>query len=99
MNQKGYKLFNLKTKRTYVSRDVLFYEHVFPYSFLTENDYHLFVDSIRPYCDINNIYDRHSQEPSENSSDSTDIVEENEPSQVTYTCNDQVPLRRSLRQS
>ncbi|GKB65306.1 retrovirus-related pol polyprotein from transposon TNT 1-94 [Tanacetum coccineum] len=31
-HQKGYKLLNLLTKKKFVSRDVQFYEHVFPYS-------------------------------------------------------------------
>lgn len=30
-NQKGYKLYNLLTHTTFVSRDVRFHEHVFPY--------------------------------------------------------------------
>lgn len=31
-NQKGYKLLNLKTKSFFVSRDVVFEEHVFPFA-------------------------------------------------------------------
>ena len=31
-HQKGYKLLNLLTHRRFVSRDVVFYEHIFPYS-------------------------------------------------------------------
>ena len=31
LHQKGYKLMNLLTKQVYVSRDVQFYEHIFPY--------------------------------------------------------------------
>jgi len=29
--QKGYKLLNLMTNKTFVSRDVIFYEHIFPF--------------------------------------------------------------------
>ncbi|XP_071739103.1 uncharacterized protein [Rutidosis leptorrhynchoides] len=31
-HQKGYKLYNLQTHSTFVSRDVKFFEHIFPYS-------------------------------------------------------------------
>lgn len=31
--QKGYKLYNLKTKSILISRDVIFHESIFPYSF------------------------------------------------------------------
>ncbi|GKG14329.1 cysteine-rich receptor-like protein kinase 8, partial [Tanacetum coccineum] len=31
-HQKGYKLYNLLTKTKFVSRDVQFYEEIFPYS-------------------------------------------------------------------
>ncbi|GKC90760.1 cysteine-rich receptor-like protein kinase 8 [Tanacetum coccineum] len=32
LHQKGYKLYNLQTHSVFVSRDVVFYEHVFPFS-------------------------------------------------------------------
>ena len=39
--QKGYKLFNLLTKQTFVSRGVNFHEHIFPYkTSATENYLH-----------------------------------------------------------
>lgn len=30
-NQKGYKLYDLNTHQTFLSRDVLFFEHIFPF--------------------------------------------------------------------
>ncbi|GJR48483.1 cysteine-rich receptor-like protein kinase 8 [Tanacetum coccineum] len=32
LHQKGYKLYNLQTHFVFVSRDVVFYEHMFPFS-------------------------------------------------------------------
>lgn len=37
--QKGYRLYNVDTKHDFVSRDMIFYEHVFPFSAsYNEND-------------------------------------------------------------
>lgn len=36
-HQKGYKLLNLLTNQTFVSRDVKFYEHIFPYLLSKKN--------------------------------------------------------------
>lgn len=35
--QKGYRLYNLKTKTTFISRDVCFHERCFPYRFSNSN--------------------------------------------------------------
>lgn len=32
LGKKGYKLFDLQTKKVFVSRNVVFYEHIFPFS-------------------------------------------------------------------
>jgi len=37
--QKGYKLLNLVTDKTFVSRDVIFYEHIFPFQQSSMNQY------------------------------------------------------------
>ena len=37
--QKGYKLLNLMTNKTFVSRDVIFYEHIFPFKQSSTNQY------------------------------------------------------------
>ncbi|KAL0451846.1 UNVERIFIED_CONTAM: Retrovirus-related Pol polyprotein from transposon RE1 [Sesamum latifolium] len=38
--QKGYKVFDIANNVTYVSRDVVFHEHVFPYLTNTSTDHH-----------------------------------------------------------
>ena len=37
-NKRGYKLYNLRTKKVFVSRDVVFQDRFFPYQFLTPNE-------------------------------------------------------------
>ncbi|XP_062086085.1 uncharacterized protein LOC133792185 [Humulus lupulus] len=55
MGMKGYKLLDLDTNRVFVSRDVQFHEHIFPYASSTSlsSDYaHFFSSSLLPLCDV-----------------------------------------------
>lgn len=36
--KKGYKIFDLDTRKTFISRDVYFVEHVFPFQFISDKN-------------------------------------------------------------
>lgn len=51
VNQKRYKVYDLKIKFVFVSRDVVFYENHFPFKGYAAVEQPLFTDLFRPYFD------------------------------------------------
>ena len=103
-HQKGYKFYNLLNHTTFVSRDAIFYEHIFPYSshsiqkFLSPLPTTLPCDFTTPIsCDEDLSHDI----PCVNHSAPTDTVPNYDPSSstsnTTDASNSNPPLRRSNR--
>lgn len=52
-SQKGYRLYNLKDKKLFVSRDVIFREDIFPFQLLKKGrDPPLFLDPVKQYIQV-----------------------------------------------
>ncbi|XP_071712351.1 uncharacterized protein [Rutidosis leptorrhynchoides] len=95
-HQKGYKLYNLLTKSTFISRDVLFYEHIFPFSKSTQGQilHPLYIDGLpAPERHVNSYDDIHITAQDQTTTSTHTVVDEPSTSQSQPT------LRRSTRQS
>ena len=59
IGMKGYKLYDLATKQIFVSRDVVFHEHIFPFHSVSTHDTlsYPFPDLVLPYPFIDNHSD------------------------------------------
>ncbi|XP_071689294.1 uncharacterized protein [Rutidosis leptorrhynchoides] len=99
-NQKGYKLYNLKSYSTFMSRDIIFFEHILPFNAQSYNHY---ITSI-PDFDLTNP---HTCTPSQNQTHPCvyDTTSDQIPSN-TFNTNSQpntgqipVEVRRSTRAS
>lgn len=50
-NRKGYRLYDLQNNSFFISRDVIFYENVYPFKGYYVNETPLFVENITPCFD------------------------------------------------
>ena len=51
---KGYKVFNLSSNSIHISRNIIFYEHIFPYALSSQPSTSYLSDMIFPHCTSNN---------------------------------------------
>lgn len=50
---KGYKVLNLESNTIYISRDIVFYEHIFPYAASVQPSNSYLDDFVFPHCVLN----------------------------------------------
>ncbi|GJU93505.1 cysteine-rich receptor-like protein kinase 8 [Tanacetum coccineum] len=98
-HQKGYKLLNLLTKKKFVSRDVQFYEHVFPYS--NPQMLHLLHPLPSPIPNGPHWYDEFTSTPITQSSPTihTKVPISNTPLHIASVQNDPAPPPQTRRSS
>lgn len=96
VNQKGYKLDNLKDKSVFVSRYVMFYENHFPLKGYAVVEQPLFVDNVKVYLDDqDNILSNEHQQLGVDNIDNINIQPNHQPSEPIIV--EDVDLRRSTR--
>ncbi|CAO2825263.1 unnamed protein product [Amaranthus hypochondriacus] len=96
--QKGYRLLNLFTKEVFVSRDVQWYENIFPYTFSADQLAHLLPPShehqINSYTPWDSSSDDDPDEPEHNS---PPIPTASPATNPIHTTSPPPPLRKSTR--